>query len=202
MPFSVPPFTSRNSEDSYSWPHRVIENIRLALSMPHAGFQPSNTASAFTSRVETSTRYVSAQSISAFAHVAVLGGLLFLLASTTGKVPGLRPTLLPGLDRPLPFFRPPEPKSGNPSLGRRGGGSEHDSAPARVGNLVPASSRPLAPPRLTHSEHEDLPVPPAVFDPKAPATVPTITKSRPAMDGQRHGFGGEGERPRNRKPSR
>jgi len=34
---------------------------------------------------------------------------------------------------------------------------------------------PLAPPRLTHSDHEELPVPPAVFDPNAPSAIPTIT---------------------------
>jgi len=34
---------------------------------------------------------------------------------------------------------------------------------------------PLAPPRLTHSEDEVLPVPPAVFEPNAPSAVPIIT---------------------------
>jgi protein TonB len=34
---------------------------------------------------------------------------------------------------------------------------------------------PLARPRLLHTDHEELPVPPAVFDPNAPAAVPNIT---------------------------
>lgn len=174
MPFSAPAFTSRNSESSASWLCRVRENIRAALSMPHSRLHSLNASPAPFSTVETSTRYGSAQSISAFAHVAILGGLVFLL-STTVNVPGLRPTLLPGFDRPLQFFPPPEPKSGIPSLGLRAGGSSNESEPARKGNLAPPSSMPLAPPRLTHSDQEQLPVAPAVFDPNAPASVPTIT---------------------------
>lgn len=173
MPFSVPAFTSRNSEDSASWLRRVRENIRAALSMPHSRLYSANAGPAPFSIVETSTRYGSAQSISAFAHVAILGGLVFLL-STTGNVPALRPTLLPGFDRPLPFFPPPEPKSGIPSLGLRAGGSGNESEPARQADLAPHSSMPLAPPRLVHTDQEVLPVAPAVFDPNAPASVPTI----------------------------
>ncbi|HEV3420015.1 MAG TPA: TonB family protein [Candidatus Acidoferrum sp.] len=175
MPFSVLEFTSSNSKGSTSWAHRVRENIRAALSMPHARLHSANAAQAPFSIVETSTRYGSAQSLSALAHVAILGGLFFLLASTTGKVPGLRLTSLGGPDRPLGFFPPPDPKSGVPSLGSRSGGSGHESELARKGNLVPPSSIPLAPPRLTHSDDEELPVPPAVFDPNAPTAVPTIT---------------------------
>ena len=175
MPFSVPEFTPRNSAVSDSWPRRVVENFRIAFSMPDCGLHPTNEATAPFSIVETSTHYGSAQSISAFVHLAFLGLLLFLLVSTTGKVPGLRPTLLPGLNGPLHFFPPPEAKPGNPSLGRRGGGSENGSEPARTGNLAPPSSMPLASPRLTHSERVDLPVPPAVFDPNAPSTVQVVT---------------------------
>jgi periplasmic protein TonB len=174
MPFSVPTFTSRNSEGSAPWLRRVRENIRAALSMPQSRLYARNAASAPFSIVETSTRYGSAQSISAFAHVAILGGLVFLL-STTVNVPGFRPTLLPGFDRPLQFFPPPEPKSGIPSLGLRAGGSGNESEPARKANLAPPSSMPLAPPRLVHTEQEVLPVAPAVFDPNAPASAPTIT---------------------------
>jgi len=175
MPFSVPEFASRNSEESASWPRRVVENIRAAFSMSQAGLHSANGAPALFSSVKTSTRYGSAQSISALAHMVFLGGLFLFLASTTGKVPGFRQTLIGGPDRLLQFFPPPEPKSGTPSLGLRGGSSENDFAPARKGNLAPPSSMPLAPPRLLHTDHEDLPVPPAVFDLNAPATVPVIT---------------------------
>jgi periplasmic protein TonB len=48
---------------------------------------------------------------------------------------------------------------------------------------VPPSSMPLAPPRLPHLKDEALPVPPAVFDPNAPAVVPTINNlGLPWMD--------------------
>jgi len=83
----------------------------------------------------------------------------------------------------FPLFPPHEPKPGTPSLGIRGGSSESDSAPARRGNLAPTSSMPLAPPRLPHTNQEDLPVPPAVFNPNAPAAVPIITSlGLPWMD--------------------
>jgi len=175
MPFLVPEFTSRNSEHSASWLRRILENIRAAFSMPHARLHSANGAPALFSSVNTSTRYGSAQSISAIAHVAILGVLFFLLASSTGRVTGLHLTPLGGASPTFQFFLPPEPKSGHPSLGLRGGGSENDSAPARVGILPPPSSMPLSPPRLTHSEDEVLPVPPAVFEPNAPATVPIVT---------------------------
>jgi protein TonB len=174
MPFSVPQFASKNSEDSAPWLRRVGENARAALSMPESRLHAAKAASAPFSIVETSTRYGSAQSISAIAHVAILGGLV-LLFSTTGNAPGLRPTLLPGFDRPLQFFPPPEPKSGIPSLGLRSGGSGNESEPAHKANLAPPSSMPLAPPRLVHTEQEVLPVAPAVFDPNAPASVPPVT---------------------------
>ena len=175
MPFLMPEPASRNSGQSASWLRRVSENFRLALSLPHTGLHSANGAPAPFSSVETSTRYGSAQGISAIAHAVMLGGLLFLLASTTTRVPELRPTVLDGLHGRLQFFAPPEPKSGAPSLGLRAGGSGNELERARIGNLAPHSSMPLAPPRLTHSEQEDLPVAPAVFDANAPAAVPIIT---------------------------
>jgi protein TonB len=51
---------------------------------------------------------------------------------------------------------------------------------------------PLSPPRLTRSNHEELPVPPAVFDPNAPATVLTITNlGLPWMDKDTNSAGRE-----------
>jgi len=57
---------------------------------------------------------------------------------------------------------------------------------------------PLAPPRLPHTDHAELPVAPAVFDPNAPAAIPIITGlGLPWMDkdtnsagaGKGHGIG-------------
>ena len=175
MPFSVPEFASRNSEASASWRHRVLENMRVALSMPHVRLHAVNAATSCFSFVETSARYGSAQSVSAFTHLAVLVALFLLLASSHPRVTGLQPTLLPGLEHKLHFFRPAEQATGRPSLGPLGRGSNHDSDFAKAGNLAPASSMPLAPPRLPHSKDEALPVPPAVFDSNAPAVVPTIS---------------------------
>ena len=85
MPFSVPEFTPRNSAVSDSWPRRVVENFRIAFSMPDCGLHPTNEATAPFSIVETSTHYGSGQSISAFVHLAFLGLLLFLLVSKIGR---------------------------------------------------------------------------------------------------------------------
>jgi periplasmic protein TonB len=193
MPFSVPEFTSRNSEDSASWRRRVLENIRAALSTAHVGLRPGNAAAAPFSIVETSVRHGSAQSISAFTHLAILAGLILLLASANPVVTGLQPTLIPGLEHKLHFFPPAEQRTGKPSLGPLGRGSNNDSQLAKVGNLAPPSSIPLAPPRLTHSDNVELPVPPAVFDPNAPAAVPTITNlGLPWMDKDTDSAGKEG----------
>ena len=192
MPFSVPQLTLRNSERSPSWRRRVVENFRTAFSYSRLGLRPANTAPVLFSSVETSARYGSAQSISAVTHVAVLIGLFLLLASTNQKVAGLGPTLLPGLQHKFHFFPPSEQKTEKPSLGPLGGGSNNDSELARTGNLVPPSSMPLAQPRLTHSHQVDLPVPPAVFDPNAPANVTTITNlGLPWMDKDTNAAGKE-----------
>jgi protein TonB len=175
MPFSVPEFSSRNSEDSYSWRRRVLDNLRVAYSIPHSRLQPVSQAPAAFSSVETSGRYGSAQTISAIAHVAILAGIFLLLASTGPKVADLPPILLGGLNHPLRFFPPPELKTGVPTNGPAGHGSNTEAEPARAGNLAPLSSMPLAPPRLTHSEEIDLPVAPAVFDPNAPSAVQVVT---------------------------
>lgn len=164
MPFSVLKFSSGNSEDSYSWRRSVLENLRVAFSIPHLQSVPH--ASGAFSSVETSTRYGSAQTISVISHVAILAGLFLLLASTGPKVAELPPILLGGLNHPPRLFAPPELKTGVPSLGPSGHGSNTESEPARAGNLAPVSSMPLAPPRLTHTDHVDLPVPPAVFVPE------------------------------------
>lgn len=175
MPFSVPQFSSRNSEDSYSWRRRVLENVRVALSFPHSHLKAVSHGPAAFSSLETSARYGSAQIISAITHVAILAGLFLVLASAGPNVAKLPPILLGGLNHPLRFFPPPELKTGVPSLGPAGHGSNTKSEPARSGHLAPLSSMPLAPPRLTHSEQIDLPVAPAVFDPNAPSAVQIVT---------------------------
>jgi periplasmic protein TonB len=183
MPCFPPESAFRNCEDSASWPRRVLENIRVALLTPSYPIHAASGAPVPFSTVEASTRYGSTQAISALTHVAVLGGLFFLLASTGIKVPGVQPTVLSGLNHPLHWFPPAEPTPGRPSLGSRGGGSSNESEPARTGLLPPASSMPLAPPRLTHTNQVELPVPPAVFDANAPSAIPIISNlGLPWMD--------------------
>src|SRR5258705_11761903 len=107
MPFLVPQFSSRNSEHSASWLRRVLENIRAALSRPHARLHSANGAPAFFSSVNTSARYGSLQRISAIAHAAILGVMVFLLASSAGKVTGRHLTPLVGPRPTLDFVDPP-----------------------------------------------------------------------------------------------
>lgn len=192
MPFPVTLITSGNSEEEPSWRRRIVENIRVAISMPHSRLRPVIAARAPFSIIDTSTRYGPAQGVSVFTHLAILGGVLFLLASTNMKVTGLQPALIPGLDHKLYYVQPAQLRTGNPSIGTLGGGSNNDSAPARAGNLVPPSSMPLAQPRLTRSEQEVLPVPPTVFDPNSPAAVPTITNlGLPWMNKETNSAGSE-----------
>ncbi|HET7105510.1 MAG TPA: energy transducer TonB [Candidatus Acidoferrum sp.] len=153
----------------------MVENFRTAVSFSHLGLRPVNTASVLFSSVETSLRYGPAQSISAVTHAAILIGLFMVFAATNQRMAGPQPTFLPRLPNKLHFFPPSENEKEKPSLGPVGGGSGSDSELARAGKLAPSSAMPLAPPRLTHSDHAEMPVPPAVFDPNAPTNVPTIT---------------------------
>lgn len=152
--------------------------------------------------VESSTRYGYAQPLSIAMHGLAFLGFFYLFAAVPGRVPLLRPT---SLERPVPSilnYTPPlDWTSANPSLGSHGGGGAEESAPARRGILPPASSMPLAPPRLTHREQVELPVAPAIMDPRAPAATPMVTDlglpwmkvdTNSAGPGRGHGIGNVG----------
>jgi periplasmic protein TonB len=174
MPFFPSKFPFGNPKDSTSWAHRVLENSRAALSTSSYPLHVASGVAVPFSSVESSTRHGSAQAISVLTHVAILSALLFLLATSTPKIQLQQPTFV-GSDHNFHFFPPPELQTGKPSLGLRGGGSGDESEPARAGHLPPLSSIALASPRLPQTNQIDLPVPPAVFDPNAPAAVPIIT---------------------------
>jgi len=126
--------------------------------------------------VNNATRYGPAQSYSVAVHVGIACALLLLFAHTSQTPPFLKlgPMGDPG-HFILPYAPPPELREGQASLGRHGGGGEEEPLPARVGHLVPPSRMPLVPPRLPHTQQIDLPAPPAVFDPNAPANAPLVT---------------------------
>jgi TonB family protein len=202
MPFHAPEFGFGSREESPSWHRRVLENFRAAFSLP---IGPVHSASGVPARfaiVNTSTRYGSAQSISALSHVAIFCGLLFLMASSPRNPNLWKPGVLEGLGHPiLRYMPPPEGKAATPSLGHHNSGGANETLPARVGLLAPASSMPLTPPRLVHRDNVELPVAPAVLDPHAPAEVPLVTNlglpwmnrdTNSAGPGKGHGIGNFG----------
>jgi len=192
------------AEHSESLVQRVADNLRLAIFA--AKIRPSAMIGAplhFES-VDLRARNGKAQTFSAGVHVAILAVLLFAIATApapNGKF--VRTVLDPGqgLLQYMPALQPEA--IGQPSLGSDGSGGGNDKLPARVGNLAPFSSMPLAPPRLNRNKEDELAVPPAIFDPNAPTNVATVTHlGLPWMDadtdsagrGKGHGFGeGDGD---------
>ena len=186
-----------------SWIHRVSENLRLALHAVNIRPSAANGAPLHFETIDMSAQRGAPQTLSAAAHVVILAALVFLAVSGPRHVPAF-PHVVLGPHSPLMSYVPAlTPQGmGQPSLGGRGGGGENDPRPTRFGMLAPGSSMPLAPPRLNRSEENVLPVPPAVFDPHAPANVPTVTNlglpwmngdTDSAGPGKGHGFGsGEG----------
>lgn len=189
----------RNSSRPESWFHRVAGNLQELGRRRTALAAPLTPDPLHFCAIDLSARTGNAQALSAVFHVAVCCLALTVLASTPN---GRRIVhqIESGQVRELLQYSPPVDTSttGQPSLGRDGGGGENDPRPARLGNLAPGSSMPLAPPRLVENRDSQLPAPPAVFDSKAPTDVPTITNlGLPWMDadthsagpGSRHGFG-------------
>ena len=126
--------------------------------------------------VNTSTRYGQAPAFSVLAHVAIFASLLLFLTSERRGASLTQPKLFRGLEhRLLRYTPPPEWNGRKASLGFDGRGGAEEPEPARLGPLAPRSSMPLAPPRLTHTEHVELPAPPAVADPNAPLDVQLVT---------------------------
>jgi periplasmic protein TonB len=126
--------------------------------------------------VPNTTRYGPSQTYSAAAHIAVVCGLLFLLTSSSVRIPPKGPHVIGGLPPSILHFLPPaEFRASEGSLGMKSGGGAEEPLPARAGQLAPRSSIPLVRPRLPHNEPIDLPAPPAVFDANAPANVPLVT---------------------------
>ncbi len=96
------------------------------------------------------------------------------------------------------LFSPLPMTSGLVGSGNRGGGGEEDPRRATRGELPPRSAMPLAPPRIPIERETALPVPPAVFDAKAPDAVKAVNQlglpwmkndTNSAGPGKGHGVG-------------
>ena len=204
MPLLPSGLSLQFSESSESWVQRVVENLRLAVSAARLKPFSANGVPLHFDSIDLSARNGGAQTVSAGVHVAILTILLFAVAATPVPRRIFEPMPLgPGkaLLRYMPALHPEA--TGQPSLGSDGSGGNRDKLPARVGDLAPFSSMPLAPPRLNRNQADELAVPPAIFDPNAPANVPTVshlglpwmnTDTDSAGRGKGHGFGeGDGD---------
>lgn len=202
MPFHAPDFDFRNQRGAPSWIGRVKENIRAAVSLTIRQVHSAGDGPARFVILDTSMRCTPAQSISALSHLAIYCGLLFFMASSQRNPKLWKPGQLEELDHSLlRYALPPKWSTATPSVGHHGLGGSNEALPARSGLLAPASSMPLAPPRLVHRENVELPEAPAVFDPHAPAEVPQVTDlGLPWMNrdtnsggpGKGHGIGNRG----------
>jgi periplasmic protein TonB len=148
--------------------------------------------------INFSNRNGKAQSVSAGVHIALLALLLFAAFSVSNPGAPRDATLLGPSRTILPYILARPDITGKPSLGKEGGGGEREDKPTRAANLAPFSPMPLAPPRLNRNENPELPAPPAVLDPNAPASVSSVTNlglpwmksdTDSAGPGNSHGFG-------------
>jgi protein TonB len=173
----LPRFSSNDSSSPSPWFRRVADNLHAALQFPKCVRSSSNGAPLHFADIDLSARHGSAQAYAAILHATLLCAALLLANSIRGTVPPIphHSGDLPKIQLHVPNFLPAT-EFGKPSLGRDGRGGENDLRPPTHGELAPRSSMPLAPPRIPQAQQEQLPVPPAVFDPNAPANVPLVTK--------------------------
>jgi periplasmic protein TonB len=194
----LPRFSSNDSPDSH-WIHRVTDNLRAAFLLPKYVRSSPNGAPLHFADIDLSARHGSAQAYAAIVHTTLLCAILLLLNSPHSPI---HVDHFASVDTSKIQLRMPQFLSatgfGKPSLGPEGGSGNNDPRPPRRGDLAPLSSMPLVPPRLPQSQQEQLPVPPAVFDPNAPASVPVVTKlglpwmkddSDSSGSGKGHGIG-------------
>lgn len=199
----LPRFSSDDSPDSH-WIDRVTENLRAAFLRPKYVRSSSNGAPLHFADIDLSARRGSAQAYAAVVHATLLCAVFLLLNSPHAP---LRPDSFKSVDLSRIQLRMPHFLSASgfdrPSLGREGGSGNNDLRPPTRGNLAALSSMPLTSPRIPQSQDVQLPVPPAVFDANAPASVPVVTKlglpwmkddSDSSGSGKGHGIGnGQGD---------
>lgn len=148
--------------------------------------------------INFSARTGNSQTFSAAVHILMVSALLLLAANP--KTHRIIDSIPIGGRASIPTYIPPADPSqvGQPSVGRKGGGGEHELFPTTNGQLAPHSSMPIVPPRKIINDDPQLPEPVAVPDPNAPAVVPVVTdlglpwmkdKNDSAGPGSGHGYG-------------
>jgi hypothetical protein len=174
-PFLRPRASLSSSRDG--WFRRMRENLQQVFAS--ARIFPSSASGAPLHLLPSPPASLAngSRTISLLAHVLLISGVLLLhvelrqpRAGSAGPADSLHPRA---------FFPLPDPSLfGQPSVGVKGGGGENDPRPARHGDLAPASSRPLLPPRAIVNPLPELPVPASVFDANASPLPPLITRTR------------------------
>ena len=194
----LPRFSANDSPD-VNWIHRVVGNLRSAFLLPKYERSTCIGAPLHFTDIDLSARRGAAQAYAAIVHDTFLCALLLLWNSPHNPI---RANHFGPVDSSKIQLRIPQfldaTGFGRPSLGPEGGSGNNDLRPPTHGNLAPLSSMPLAPPHLPQSQEAQLPVPPAVFDATAPASVPVVTKlglpwmkedSDSSGSGKGHGIG-------------
>jgi protein TonB len=181
-----------------SWIHRVRDNFHQLLTPARIFPSSANGAPLHLLTVKRSATSNRARTVSLLTHAAILCGIL-LLKFTSRTTIDTKTAQVLASQSGLTFFHTPEDSHfGQPSLGKKSGGGEEDSRPARHGFLPPGSSMPLAPPRVPLNAASVLPVTASVLDlnaPQFPAPVPDVglpwmkKDSDSAGSGKNHGIG-------------
>jgi protein TonB len=145
----------------------------ISSSPAHIFPSPANGAPLHLVKPEASARPNRAQSFSLLTHTVIIVAFALLATHTPGGVPKGGSQERPTFHLvPLPTSLLDRLRSGRPSESRAGG--DENPIPATRGILPPLSSVQWVRPSLPPKQETQLPVPPAIFDPKAaPVLTPT-----------------------------
>jgi protein TonB len=162
----------RHRPDSESWCTRVRENLAQAFSSPSLTHSSSNGAPIHLLQLDHAGKTGRAQTASLLTHAAIIAALALLAIQS--HVSPTKTDRIGAVQGRLLFNPPSDFANDHASLGRNGGGGEHNSIPATHGFLAPRSSVQLAPPRLPDNATHVLTVPVATFDENAPPIVAAV----------------------------
>ncbi len=209
MPALPPRAIFSRSSEKESWIARVSENLCQLFSPIRLRPDAANGAPLHVVNVGGKNRDGSAQAYSVLTHALALTLLLYLPSQI-----GDRASPRAGETLPHNGILPIAPQTlanllGRPSLGKSGGSGNENPISATRGNLAPRSPLQLLAPHLPQNEKPELPVPVAIFDAEAPASIISVThlglpcmpsdtnsggpgKNHGIGEGPGHGMGDEG----------
>jgi periplasmic protein TonB len=172
------PLRSLSSRDKSldSWAKRVRENCRALLASNGISPSSANGAPIHLLKLDPMTKQGRAQGVSLLVHAAILTALAVLAMHPLRDG---REAFPPGTTVFKPFTTPADlfrnllserPKDG------KGVGGNKNPLPTRNGELAHISSIQIVRPTLPQNARAQLPVPPTILDPNAPAVLTPINK--------------------------